>query len=357
MRRFWQRLAVGAVALVTVSLAVGTSPASAVGVAQNGVVDVVPGVNTPHILDGTVHDIQQVGNRIVVAGNFTQVQQSPANGGGAVTQPYVFAFDPVTGAIDTAFNPVVNNAVRAIQAGPNNTVYLGGIFNSVNGQTGTGVRRLVQLSMATGDRVAAFTTPNINAGVNDLALVNNRLLVGGVFSTVAGVAHRGLVALNPTTGARTTYLGVDVTVNHNWPDAGDPAAEHAQAPVGVDRFDITPDGTRMIAIGNFRLADGLPRDQAVLINLGTTAASVAPSWRTQRYEADCYYWAFDSYVRDVQFSPDGSYFAIVTSGGGNPGTLCDTLSRFETSATGDDVQPTWSAYSGGDSLFSVEITG
>ena len=51
------------------------------------------------------------------------------------------------------------------------------------------------------------------------------------------------------------------------------------------------------------------------------------------------------------------YFAIATSGGGNTGTLCDTAARFETAATGDDVQPTWAAYTGGDSLLSVEVTG
>ncbi len=223
MRKIWQRLSAALVAAVVVPLVVGTTPATAAGVAQNGMVAAVPAANTPHILDGTVHDIQQVGNRIVVAGNFTQIQQSPPNGGAVVNQAYVFAFDPATGLIDTAFDPVVTGGttvdVRAIQAGPNDTVYLGGVFTSVNGQTGTGVRRLVQLSMATGDRVAAFA-PNVNLGVNDLALVGNRLFVGGAFTLAGGQPHGGLVALNPTTGARTTYMGVDVTVNHNWPDRG-----------------------------------------------------------------------------------------------------------------------------------------
>lgn len=357
MRRYWHLLSTAVVTAVGLSLLAGTGPAAAAGTAQSGVVGMVPTASTPHILDGTVHDIQQVGNRIVVAGTFTQIQQSPANGGAVVGQAHVFAFDPATGLIDTAFDPVVNNDVRAVQAGPNNTVYLGGIFNSVNGQTGTGVRRLVQLSLATGDRVGAFTAPNVNAGVNDLALVAGRLLVGGVFTTVGGVPYGGLVALNPTTGARTNYLGVDVTVNHNWPDRGGVGQDHAQAPVGVDKFDITPDGTRMIAIGNFRMADGLERDQVVMIRLGTTAATVDPAWRTQQYDTTCYFWAFDSFVRDVQFAPDGSYFALVTSGGGNPGTLCDTLTRWETTATGDDVLPTWTTFTGGDSLFSVEVTG
>ncbi|MGZ4550299.1 MAG: PKD domain-containing protein [Blastococcus sp.] len=356
-RTFWRPLSAALVATVGLSLLVGAGTASAAGLAQSGVVGQVPDANTPQILDGTVHDIAQVGNRIVVSGTFTQIQDAPANGGATDAQPYVFAFDPATGRIDRAFDPQVNGDVRTVEPGPNGTVYIGGVFNSVNGQTGTGVRRLVQLSMATGDRVAAFTTPNISAGVNDLALVGTRLFVGGSFTTVGGVPYGGLVALNPTTGAPTGYLGVDVTLNHNWPDNGGTAQPHAQAPVGVDKFDVTPDGTRMIAIGNFRQADGLPRDQVVMIRLGATSASVDPTWRTRQYEPACYYWAFDSYVRAVQFAPDGSYFAIAASGGGNYGTRCDSLSRFETTATGDDIAPTWTEYTGGDSLFSVAITG
>src|SRR3954447_19983893 len=350
MRRSWQLL-VGVLGAVVLVLGTG-GPASAVGLHQSGTVGQVPSATTPQILDGTVHDMIQVGNRIVVAGNFTQVQDAPANGG-AAAQPYVFAFDPANGRIDPAFDPQLNGEVRGVAAGPNNTVYVGGAFSSVNGQT---VRRLVQLSMTTGDRVAAFATPVLDAPVNHLAVSGNRLLIGGNFMTVAGVAHGGLASLDPTTGAVTPYMGVDVTLNHNWPDRGDPTAAHAQAPVGVDKFDVSPDGSRMIAIGNFRQADGVEREQAVLILLGATSASVDPTWRTQRYEAPCYYWAFDSYVRNVQFSPDGSYFAIVSSGGANPGTLCDSLTRWETGARGDDVQPTWTSFSGGDSMFSVEIT-
>ncbi len=354
MRRYWQLLCTAVVTAVVVPLCVVPGTASAAGVAHGGVVATVPGTQTPHILDGTVHDIVEVGDRVVVAGSFTQVQQSPGNGGAAVDRRYVFAFDPVSGAIDEAFDPVVNGEVRALAAGAGDTVYVGGAFSTVNGETR---RRLVQLSMSTGERPTAWVTPTINAPVNDLAVSGGRLYAAGDFTLVAGQPHGGLVALNPTRGWRTAYLGVDVALNHNWPDNGGVGEEHARAPVGVDTIDVTPDGTRMIAIGNFREADGLERDQVAMIRLGATTATVDPDWRTRAFEPACYFWSFDSYVRDVQFSPDGSYFGIVTSGGGNPGTMCDTLTRWETNATGDDVAPTWAAFSGGDSLFSVEITG
>ncbi len=47
---------------------------------------------------------------------------------------------------------------------------------------------------------------------------------------------------------------------------------------------------------------------------------------------------------------------VAATGGGN-GTLCDTAARFETDATGTDIQPTWVDYAGGDTVLSVAITG
>src|ERR1700689_5664266 len=69
-------------------------------------------------------------------------------------------------------------------------------------------------------------------------------------------------------------------------------------------------------------------------------------------------------MRDVQFSPDGSYFVVVATGGGvgarNPdGTLssCDAATRFETTGTGTNVRPTWIDYTGNDTFLSVATTG
>jgi len=78
--------------------------------------------------------------------------------------------------------------------------------------------------------------------------------------------------------------------------------------VGVSKIDVTPDGTRMVAIGNFLTASGLDRDQIAMVNLTSTTATVDPNWRTARYTDDCIFSAYDSYIRDVDFAPDGSYF-------------------------------------------------
>jgi len=334
---------------LAVVLIAGQLPASALGVAQNNIVSGVPSAQTPQILDGRVTDLEQVGSRIVVTGTFTQVQNVPANGGAIFARQSVFAFDPATGAVDTAFAPTVSGAVNTAAAGPNGTVYLGGAFSSVNGTT---VRNVAQLTMATG-ALTGFRAVGINGGVNDLMVSGSRLFVAGVFTAVGGVAHGGLATLTAATGALDAYMGVDVTVNHNWTTG----STGAKGPVGVSKIDIAPDGQRLVAIGNFKQADGLLRDQAAVVLLQAGGAVVDPNWRTQRYQPACLSSAYDSYVRDVEFSSDGSYFVIVATGGPTAGSLCDTAARWEAIDTGDNVQPRWIADTGGDTLFSVAVTG
>ena len=104
----------------------------------------------------------------------------------------------------------------------------------------------------------------------------------------------------------------------------------------VYSLDVSPNGSRLVIIGNFMKVNGQPRPQAALIDLSTTPATLA-DWETDLYVPPCSSWAFDTYMRDVDFSPDGSYFVIVATGGPNVGTLCDTAVRWNTNATGSGV--------------------
>ncbi|WP_458040309.1 MULTISPECIES: PKD domain-containing protein [Bacteria] len=261
------------------------------------------------------------------------------------------AFSATNGAINTNFAPsVANGDVRAVEQGPTaNTVFLGGSFQGVNGVT----RKVVLLNLTTGQLVPGFTAPSMNGAVNDLQLIENRLYVGGLFTSVGNQPHGGLVALNATTGARESFLSVNLTENQNY--TGQPG--QAQAGVGAKKIAVTPQGDQMAVIGNFRKADGLERRQMVLIDLTGGTAQVRADWKTDRFAPACFSNAFDTYVRDVATSPDGNYFLVGSTGGPTPGSLCDTVSRWNVANTGQSVQPEWIDDTGGDTILSVASSG
>lgn len=338
--------------LLVLVLFAGALPAQAQGVQHAGIVSAVPGT-TPNILKEStgiqrVYDIGEVGNRMVVGGDFYRVQNVAPNGSAVFNRRSLFAFDPANGAVDPAFDPVINGVVKAVALGPNGTVFVGGTFSNVNG---TNIRNVAQLNVSNGD-LTSFRPATLNGAVNDLVFAGGRLYVAGVFTTAATVPHGGLATLNPTTGALDPYMSVDVSVNHNWTQG----STGARGAVGVSKIDVAND--RLVAIGNFKRAEGtLIRDQAMVVLLQPTGTVVDPNWRTTRYEPACASRAYDSYVRDVEFSPDGSYFVIVTTGAHFTGTLCDTAARWEVVDQGQAVQPRWISDTGGDTLFSVAVTG
>ncbi|MEQ6902323.1 hypothetical protein [Nocardioides sp. YIM 152588] len=347
-RAGWRRPLAAAVAALLLPLAAATAPATADPVGHGVVASAVPASTTPQILDGKTHAIAQSGPWIYVGGTFTTAQD-PA-GGATLSTPYLLRFDQATGVIDRTFAPALDNTVNAIApTADGSAVFVGGTFKSAGAAK---VRNLVKLDATTGAVASGFTKPVPNGSVLDLALTGRRLIVSGAFSKFNGEPRGGLASLNATTGALQDYLTIGVAEHHNW-TAG---ANGAKAPVGVAKVAVSPDGSRMVAIGNFQKVDGYARDQVVLIRLGDSAARVDTGWRTLRYTPDCQRKAFDYYLRDVDFSPDGSYFVVAASGSGFKGTLCDAASRFDVAPGGQQVEPTWTAWTGQDSLLSVAVT-
>ena len=74
-------------------------PGAAVNAPQAVVVSSNPADWTPHVLDGKVAAIVQVGNKMVAGGQFTQVAGAAAPTA-AIARSNIFAFDATTGAID-----------------------------------------------------------------------------------------------------------------------------------------------------------------------------------------------------------------------------------------------------------------
>ena len=61
-------------------------------------------------------------------------------------------------------------------------------------------------------------------------------------------------------------------------------------------------------------------------------------------------------MQDIDFSDDGSYFAVGANGGREANAYCDAVSRWETSARGSNLDATWVDYTGTDTVTSVEAT-
>ena len=343
--------------LATVTVSVGfllVAPAGAQdGTAQSSVVGSVP-TNTPDIADGATLAVNQIGTRILVGGTFTQ----EANHGSKtlVSQPYLFAFNASTGVLDTGFLPVLDGNVESIEPGPSaDTAYVAGFFNNVNGVKS---KSIVLLNTTNGSIVPGFTAPNLNGAGNAIRLIPGHLLLGGTFTTANGSTRDGLVSMNPTTGAIDTYLTVALVGHHNY--GVNPNS--VSGAVGVQAMTVSPDGTQMMVIGNFTSAGGASHDQIVKVDLGSPSASVDSTWTTTQLTAACFNKKVDSYVRDIDYSPDGTYFVLVNGGGSGTNTdksrsLCDSASRWSATDAGPNVLPTWVDYSGQDTLLSVAVTG
>ncbi len=350
---------IGLALFAAVALVGQVSAAVASGVDQPNLVTATPSTHTPNINDGTVFAITQVGSQIFVGGSFTNVDPpGDTNSADAVTRNYILSFDQNTGVVSTTFVPTLDGIVRTLKPGPSaNTIYVGGEFNNVNGVKAKGV---ALLSTTTGLMVAGFKPAPMDGVVWAMDLSGGHLIIGGTFTVLNAQAHGGIGALNPTTGAVDPYITTQVSGHHNY--TGQPGQSNAG--VGVHKLDVSPDGTKLVAVGNFKMADGVIHDQIMMLNLTSTSGTLDTDWNTSGYTATCASGAYDTYMRDMAFSTDGTYFVVAATGGGTfttntDGTraLCDTATRWATTDTGTDVQPQWIDYTGNDSFESITTAG
>jgi hypothetical protein len=152
-----------------------------------------------HVLDGGIRALRLSPDQdtLYVGGQFTHVD--------GLTRGHVAAFNTATGALEAGFHPSVNGPVRAIATSPEgSTVYLGGVFERVNGVAtlgGHSVSNLAAVS-STGQLRASFA-PRADKVVHALAVPNDgsRVIVGGAFNYLDGVSGRGIGAVDPIDGS------------------------------------------------------------------------------------------------------------------------------------------------------------
>jgi hypothetical protein len=327
--------------LVALSLSVVVAAVPTVAsasIALGTVVSANPANFTPNVASGAVHKLLRVGGTMYAGGTFSSVS-TPAgvSPGGTFTRSNIVAFNATSGAI-SSFAPSVNGEVWAM-ASDGASLWIGGTFTSVNG---VARRAVAKLNPTTGAVDSAFNMNLASGKVTELALVGGRLIAGGTFTGK-------LRAVNPLTGANTGYLNLSISGT---------VADNA-GPVEVYRFAVNPAGTRLVAVGNFTSVGGQTRYRAFMLTLGTTSGTLN-SWYYPPLQNLCRADSLPDYMRDVDFSPDGSWFAFVSTGfipqaGGVGRDLCDAAARFE---TGDPnpTRPTWINYTGGDTLHSVAAT-
>jgi hypothetical protein len=349
----FRRMVLVCTALCAVAVPLGAmAPAMALGFAHARVVSANPVDRTPHASGGTVLAIAPVGNRVYVGGTFTSVRNAAA-GSGTVPRRFLFAFDRATGRV-LPFAPTLNGPVDTIAPAPDGTsIIIGGRFTTVNG---TAQRSLAMLR-ADGTRNATFQA-RTNGSVAKVLVRGNRLVAGGAFSTAVTTARSNLAVFNATTGAVDAAFNLGVTEGRVQPDG-------SGTPANVYELDADATGSRLIIVGNFRRVAGQARMQIAAINLNRNSLL---AWSTQRYPNDqsgarmfeCAQ-NFYSPLRDVEFSPDGSFFVVVTAGWApdrNTTSLCDTTARWETPAASGGANSTekWFNCTGGDTLLSVAVT-
>jgi hypothetical protein len=335
MRRRVLSLAAAAVAATG---GVASIPAASADISQGAVVSANPVDWTPHVLDGTVRDIAVVGQKVVVGGNFEKVKEAGSNKP-TISRHNIFAFDLGTGKIDTKFVPKVDGTVYALQAGPSSSVLVGGSFTNTNG---TALGSLTRLGLADGKAVKGFNARIGHGLVFTMIRRGSHVYVGGAFTTIAGVAHSPLARVDATTGKADSGFNIAVTTPR-------------QGALKVFKLAVNQADTRLVIDGTFTKVAGQRRYQIAMID--TSGKGALTSWATERYATKCSS-SFDTYMRGIDFAPDGSYFVVVTTGAPH-GTsqLCDTAARWETSKSGSGQNPTWVNWTGGDTLLAVSVTG
>jgi hypothetical protein len=194
---------------------------------------------SPSFGQPTVQALALDGTTLFVGGHFTQV-----NG---ASQQNLAAIDTVTGQA-LAWTPNPNNAVQAL-ATDDSYLYVGGYFT-------TPKPRLASYSLADLTLRNAWS-PAPDYGVGALATANGVVYAGGDFTQIASVNRRLIAALDPVTGAATSW---------------DPRISNLGSSVNT----IVTDDTLVYVGGNFTsVNNGVTRNRVMAVNTDDTG-SVTP---------------------------------------------------------------------------------
>ena len=158
----------------------------------------------------------------------------------------------------------------------------------------------------------AIGADNKTAKVYDVKYFCGRLWVAGDFTSAGGVTRTALVSLDPTTGAATNHVNLDITGT----------ASANAGPTRVYKIAPSPNCRRVVIIGNFTKIGGRERYQVAVLNVSPTTgvASLAPWYSPYHLRASqpgvgatpCSPDTVPVWGRDIDWAPDGTWWALAT---------------------------------------------
>ena len=195
--------------------------------------------------NGRVWDILRVGDRIYLAGNFTQLTNTD---GQTFARNNLAAIDANTGKVVTDWDPNVTrpgssstSSVRTMALSADGSrIFVGGTFSNVGGLSRN---RLAAVDVATGS-VNKQWTAGANNTVWALAVSESGVYAGGDFTTVKSQSRNHLAKLDVTTG----------TPDPNWTPSADQISPNNYGSVRALSF--SEDDSRLYVGGYFQSISG-----------------------------------------------------------------------------------------------------
>jgi len=152
-------------------------------------------------------------DQIIIGGDFTSLTPAGAKTTVTSTASYIARIDAVDGSVDTKFQPNPNGVVETMALQPNGQILIGGTFTTLtpNPTTSTTVVGTTVTTVTTQptkrQSIARLNidgsldinfNPEANGPVLSIGLNQNngQIIVGGIFTSIAGVSRNNIARLN-----------------------------------------------------------------------------------------------------------------------------------------------------------------
>jgi uncharacterized delta-60 repeat protein len=146
----------------------------------------------------------QPDGKILIGGGFTALAP---NGGASVGRNRIARVN-TDGTLDTTFDPNPNSTINAIALQPDGKILIGGFFNTLTPNGGTGaINRNYIARLNTDGTVDLPFNANPNAAVRAVAVqADGKILIGGGFTAFGGLTRNHMARLNAAGTVEVTFI-------------------------------------------------------------------------------------------------------------------------------------------------------